>query len=114
LSCAVTSGVEVTMKTKSKSANAKRRRRQRKQQQARRRASRARPRATRVVDFGANPNRIYRPGRLAELFDVDGTTIWRWSKNGTLPQFVEIGGIRGLTEQQVTELLEQRRQGGTP
>ena len=103
------------MKTNSqKRANAKRRRKQRRQQQVQRRASRAHPKTIQATAFAANPHRIYRPGRLAELFDVDDVTIWRWSRDGILPKYVEIGGIRGLTEEQVTQFLEQRRQGGTP
>ena len=53
----------------------------------------------------AHPLRLYRVGRLAELFDVDRATIWRWSKDGTLPPPIEIGGIHGWTEQQVQTLL---------
>jgi hypothetical protein len=56
----------------------------------------------------ANPFRLYRVGRLAELFDVDRTTIWRWERAGVLPAFVQIGGVRGLTEAQFAELLKER------
>jgi predicted DNA-binding transcriptional regulator AlpA len=59
-------------------------------------------------NFQPHPFRIYRTERLAELFDVDRATIWRWRINGTLPPFVEIGGIRGLTEQQLGEVMRQR------
>src|SRR5689334_7462536 len=59
----------------------------------------------------ANPLRLYRPSRLAELFDVDESTIWRWRIKGVLPAFTQIGGIRGLTEQQVEQVLAQHREG---
>jgi predicted DNA-binding transcriptional regulator AlpA len=54
---------------------------------------------------------IIRPKRLAELFDVNMTTIWRWRKAGVLPPPVQIGpGIKGWTEDEIAELIEQRRQ----
>jgi predicted DNA-binding transcriptional regulator AlpA len=57
-----------------------------------------------------HPLRFYRPGRLAELLDVDDATIWRWRKSGILPPPSEISpGIRGWTEEQIRELIEQRR-----
>jgi hypothetical protein len=34
--------------------------------------------------------------------------VWRWEKNGTLPPFKQIGSLRGLTEDQITHVLEQR------
>jgi predicted DNA-binding transcriptional regulator AlpA len=58
--------------------------------------------------FHPHPFRIYRPERLAELFGVDRATIWRWRKAGLLPPFVQIGGVSGLTEEQVSEVLKQR------
>jgi predicted DNA-binding transcriptional regulator AlpA len=58
--------------------------------------------------FHPHPFRLYRTERLAELFGVDRGTVWRWRKAGLLPPFVELGGIRGLTEQQVAEVLKQR------
>jgi hypothetical protein len=66
------------------------------------------------VAVAANPHplRLYRAGRLAELFDVNDSTIWRWRKNGVLPKFAKVGGIEGLTEVEVARLLEQRSQPG--
>jgi hypothetical protein len=49
---------------------------------------------------------LYRPGRLAQIFDVDESTIFRWRKSGVLPEFVEVGGIRGLTGVQVQAVLD--------
>jgi predicted DNA-binding transcriptional regulator AlpA len=60
--------------------------------------------------FSPHPHRLYRVERLADLFDVDRATIWRWRKAGLLPPFVEIGGVSGLTEEQVSEVLKQRRE----
>lgn len=55
-----------------------------------------------------HPLRFYRVGRLAELFGVCRETIWRWEQNGVLPPFRRVGSLRGLTEQQVQQVLEQR------
>jgi hypothetical protein len=33
-----------------------------------------------------NPNRVYRVGRLAKLYDVSPATPWRWRKLGKLPE----------------------------
>jgi predicted DNA-binding transcriptional regulator AlpA len=58
-----------------------------------------------------NPFRIYRVKRLAELFDVDPSTIWRWTKSGVLPPPVQIGPtIHGWTERQLAPLMEARLQ----
>lgn len=63
-----------------------------------RKLARKRKRAT----FGSpHPFRIYRTGRLADLFDVDPSTIWRWRRDGFLPPFAKIGGVEGLTGIQV-------------
>lgn len=51
-----------------------------------------------------HPLQIYRSGRLAQLFDTDKSTIWRWRKDGTLPPFTKIGGVEGLTGQQLLDL----------
>ncbi|WP_439924705.1 helix-turn-helix transcriptional regulator [Nitrobacter sp. JJSN] len=81
------------------------------------RASRAPPnennadRATRQTAAGwhdPNPFKFYRVNRLAELFGVRRETIWRWEKNGLLPRFKQIGSLRGLTEEQVAQVFEQR------
>lgn len=58
--------------------------------------------------FTPHPFRIYRTDRLAELFDVDRATIYRWRQSGVLPPFVEFGGIKGLTERQLAEVMQQR------
>jgi len=58
-----------------------------------------------------SPFRIYRTHRLAELFDVDPSTIWKWRQNGTLPEPVRIGGVHGWTEDQLEELFARRRRG---
>jgi hypothetical protein len=42
---------------------------------------------------------------LAELFDVNPSTIWKWRKAGVLPPFKEIAGVRGLTGKQLAKLL---------
>jgi predicted DNA-binding transcriptional regulator AlpA len=64
----------------------------------------------RIRASSENPLRLYRPGRLARLFDVHMTTIWRWQQNGTLPPPVEISpGIRGWPEGQIRELMEKRQ-----
>jgi len=65
-----------------------------------------------AVFSSSNPLKLYRPHRLAELFGVDPTTIWRWRQNGVLPEPVEIGGIHGWTEVQVAKLLQADREGG--
>src|SRR4051794_12791008 len=63
--------------------------------------------ATSVPSNRANPFKLYRVNRLAEIFDVNESTIWRWRQRGLLPAFVEIGGIKGLTEQQLAEVIER-------
>ena len=57
--------------------------------------------------FTAHPFRLYRPKRLAELFDVDRATIYRWRQSGVLPPFVEFGGV-GAHEQQLQQVQQQR------
>lgn len=62
------------------------------------------------MDYHPHPLRIYRTTRLARLLSVDVTTIWRWRKSGVLPPPVEIGpGVRGWTEEQLKDFLDQRR-----
>lgn len=54
-----------------------------------------------------HPLRFYRPGRLAELLDVDPSTVWRWWRHqAVLPPPIQIGGIRGWREDQVAHLLQ--------
>ncbi len=59
----------------------------------------------------ANPFRLYRTGRLAKLLDVDPSTIWKWRQNGTLPEPIQIGGIKGWSEQQLEEIFAQHERG---
>lgn len=56
----------------------------------------------------SSPHRLYRPKRLAELLDVNLSTLWRWRQRGVLPPPVKIGGIVGWTETQVAKLLQER------
>jgi hypothetical protein len=69
----------------------------------------ARRRLTR--DLPLHPLQIFRRRRLAEIFDVDECTIWRWRQNSTLPPFVKVGRVCGLTGEQVQEVLKQRMTG---
>jgi predicted DNA-binding transcriptional regulator AlpA len=55
----------------------------------------------------ANPLRLYRTHRLAELLDVNPSTIWKWTKRGILPQPVRIGTVHGWTESQLETLFRQ-------
>jgi len=61
------------------------------------------PKRTRLA-HSANPHRLYRTGRLANLFGVHPCTIWRWKLNGTLPKPIRIGSIEAWTEQQVQQI----------
>jgi predicted DNA-binding transcriptional regulator AlpA len=54
-----------------------------------------------------NPFTIYRTQRLAELLDVDRSCIWRWRRDGVLPEPVEIGGVKGWTFAQIEHLIAQ-------
>jgi predicted DNA-binding transcriptional regulator AlpA len=55
--------------------------------------------------------RLYRTMRLAKLFDVNATTIWRWKNNGTLPPpDVKMPGFEAWTEEQIQGVIKQRRQ----
>jgi predicted DNA-binding transcriptional regulator AlpA len=62
-----------------------------------------------ATSHNPSPYKIFRVSRLAELFGVDRITIWRWSKTGVIPPLVRLGGISGLTEDQVAHVLEQQR-----
>jgi predicted DNA-binding transcriptional regulator AlpA len=84
---------------------------------ARRREARERRASMRRVlpgdpDARLNPFTIFRPQRLAELLDVDRSSIWRWRRNGTLPPPVEIAGIKGWTYSQIEHLFAQRSAAG--
>jgi hypothetical protein len=67
--------------------------------------SKAEKRRARLQEAHPHPYALYRTGRLAELFDVDPSTIWKWRKTGVLPPFKEIAGVRGLTGKQLAKLL---------
>jgi len=54
-----------------------------------------------------SPLQLYRTGRLAQLFDVHRSTIFRWRESGKLPPFVNIGGVEGLTGDQMQRLYRQ-------
>lgn len=60
--------------------------------------------------YQAHPLRVYRPGRLARLLDVNPSTIWRWEKDGVLPRAIEYGGVRGWTETTLAKWFEEREQ----
>ena len=65
------------------------------------------PRRGRVL--GAwHPFQLYRIDRLAELFDVDPSTIHRWRRDGILPPFTEIAGVKGLTGKQLEDFLDRQ------
>jgi DNA-binding transcriptional MerR regulator len=44
-----------------------------------------------------HPHALDRPNRIAQILNVDKSTLWRWEQRGLLPSFVRIGGSRGLT-----------------
>jgi predicted DNA-binding transcriptional regulator AlpA len=55
-----------------------------------------------------SPFKLFRVGRLAQLLDVDRSTIWRWLKSSALPPLIQIGGVRGLTGAQLQKILAER------
>jgi hypothetical protein len=57
-----------------------------------------------------HPHALYRPGRLCVLFDCDKSTLTRWRKQGKLPPYTEVAGIKGLTGQQIIDLYAQQRE----
>ena len=57
------------------------------------------------------PFRLYRVGRVAKLFDVDKSTVWRWKKTGVLPPPAAIfPGFEAWTEEQIQEVIKRHRQ----
>jgi predicted DNA-binding transcriptional regulator AlpA len=58
----------------------------------------------------ANPLRLYRTHRLAELLDVNPSTIWKWRRRGILPEPVHIGGVHAWTEAQLQAVFDKRLQ----
>lgn len=69
----------------------------------RKRAARKQQLRTALAD---HPLRLYRPSRVAALFDVDQTTVWRWKRDGILPPPIEIAGVSGWTHEQLATLLK--------
>ena len=68
----------------------------------------------RISNYRANPYQLYRVGRLAKLFDVDESTIWRWKQNGVLPPpAAKFPGFEAWTEQQIQQVIKRRRSEGT-
>ncbi len=54
---------------------------------------------------------LYRTHRVAQLLDVDESTVWRWwKKQGLLPAPVTIGGVKGWTQQTIEEFIAARQQ----
>ena len=49
--------------------------------------------------------KFIRVHRLARLLGVDQSTIWRWRRDGILPEPIKIGGIVGWPENQLLDLL---------
>lgn len=69
--------------------------------------------ARRDQKFKSSPLKIYRPNRVCELLDIDVTTLWRWRKEGLLPEpAFKLGRIEGWTEQQLAALFKEQ-QGAT-
>jgi hypothetical protein len=65
----------------------------------------------RVVEDDADafhPARLYRTKRLAQLLDVDESTVWKMRQRGDLPPFTQVGNIRGLTGPQLKDVLKRR------
>jgi hypothetical protein len=60
----------------------------------------------------SSPLKLIRPGRLAQLWDVDPSTIWRYRKDGILPPPVQVGCIEGWTEDQLKAVMRPRQQKG--
>jgi predicted DNA-binding transcriptional regulator AlpA len=56
--------------------------------------------------FADHSLRLYRPTRLAALLDVNESTIWRWRRDGRLPEPVTVAGITGWTHDQIAALLK--------
>jgi predicted DNA-binding transcriptional regulator AlpA len=57
-----------------------------------------------------NPLAIFRTSRVAQIFDCDASTIWRWwAKLKILPPPTEFSpGVSGWTGQQISEFQESR------
>jgi predicted DNA-binding transcriptional regulator AlpA len=59
------------------------------------------------------PFTLFRVNRLATIFDCDRATIWRWRRDGVLPEPISVGGITGWTHSQIEHLIAQRQQQAT-
>jgi hypothetical protein len=66
-------------------------------------------RQRRDMSFSASashPLQVYRPHRVAQLFDVDESTVLAWRKDGVLPEpAVRIGRVFGWTHAQISALF---------
>jgi hypothetical protein len=89
----------------------KKQKRSRQEQQHRQQQRKGEKRKAFAIPLPAHPFAFYRTDRLAQLFDVRRETVWRWRRDGVLPPFTKIGGVEGLTGEQVQRLLEQRQRG---
>ena len=62
------------------------------------------------LDYQAHPLRLYRSSRLAKLFGVDESTIWRWKQSGVLPPpAAKFPGFEAWTEEQLVDRVRQAR-----
>ena len=59
-----------------------------------------------------HPLGLNRTRRLAQILDVSRCTIWRWRREGVLPPFTKVGGVEGLTNEQLAEVMKARSGGG--
>jgi hypothetical protein len=56
---------------------------------------------------GSHPLQIFRPKRLAELFDIDESTVALWRRQGVLPEpAFKCGKIVGWTADQLAALFK--------
>jgi len=52
--------------------------------------------------------KIIRRSKLAEIFGVSETTIWRWQRDGVIPQPIRLGPrMIGWLSSDISEFLEQ-------
>lgn len=59
------------------------------------------------LDYEAHPIRLYRPTRLAKLFGIDLSTLWRWEQLGLLPKPVMIGSFKAWPEPTLKSWLDE-------
>jgi hypothetical protein len=86
------------------------RRRRKKKTSAKRKPSRWCTKAPADQIPPIHPHCLYRSGRLCRIFDVDRSTLVRWRKQGKLPKFTRVGGVEGLTGEQILTLYAQGRE----